>query len=300
MITFLLVFTPYLLWRMQYYGYPLPNTIYAKSMGLSIRNLLEGVYYLYESYAIIGGLFFVTFFMAIAITDANRPRYITYYSLAAGSYLLFIALAGGDWMPAQRFLASVLPLIALVVHFGVIRLASMITSAYVLRIVSLVFLMQLAYLFFVSFDQRFIDNGLYGLHLLSRPYPWVQYLKENVDPEDAIAVFDAGQVAYELPLSVRIVDMVGLADEHIAHLPPTFPGGILGRGDAWGKWDVDYVLDQNPRFVQVHLGAKDDAGQWATGFTGTTLLVNDNRFRSAYRLVELPGISGLFEREWVK
>lgn len=300
MTTFLLIATPYFFWRMQYYGYPLPNTIYAKSMGLSIRNLLEGVYYLYESYVIVGGLFFVMFFVAIAVTDANRPRYITYYSLAAGSYLLFIALAGGDWMPAQRFLASVLPLIALVVRFGVVRLTDMIASPFALRIVSVVILMQLGYMLFISFDQRFIDGGVYGLHLLSRPYPWVQYLKANVDPEDTIAVFDAGQVAYELPLSVRIVDMVGLADEHIAHLPPTFPGGILGRGDAWGKWDVDYVLDQNPRFVQVHLGAKDNAGQWATGFTGTTLLVNDDRFRNAYSLIESPGLSGLFERTWVE
>ncbi|MFN8445972.1 MAG: hypothetical protein U0175_34595, partial [Caldilineaceae bacterium] len=90
---------------------------------------------------------------------------------------------------------------------------------------------------------------------------------------------------YRAPLTARIVDMVGLTDKHVAHLPAQFPGGLWGRGDAFGKWDVDYVLAQNPKYVQVRITQTSPDGSWQTNFTGTTQLVNDPRFRQAYQLV---------------
>ncbi len=109
-----------------------------------------------------------------------------------------------------------------------------------------------------------------------------------------IALTDAGFIAYRLPLDVRVVDMVGLTDAHIAHQPVQLPGGLWGRGDAFGKWDVDYVLAQQPRFVQVNIVGVSRDGKLLTNFTGTTLLVNDFRFREIYQPVETSGISGLF------
>ncbi|MDW8352755.1 MAG: hypothetical protein RML99_12670, partial [Anaerolineae bacterium] len=42
-------------WRLSYYGYPMPNTVYAKSMGLHPRAFVEGAYYLYTSVLALGG-----------------------------------------------------------------------------------------------------------------------------------------------------------------------------------------------------------------------------------------------------
>jgi hypothetical protein len=98
-------------------------------------------------------------------------------------------------------------------------------------------------------------------------------------------------------LEARVVDMFGLADAHIAHLTPQFPSGLLGRGDAFGKWDVDYVLAQNPRFVQVHILGQKENGELIAQHTAQRLLVNDPRFRARYRQVsDKPELSGLFER----
>jgi hypothetical protein len=94
--------------------------------------------------------------------------------------------------------------------------------------------------------------------------------------------------------------MVGLTDVYIAHQPVRLPGGLFGRGDAFGKWDVDYVLAQKPRFVQVNILGKTVEGEWLTNFTGTTLLINDRRFRRAYRLVTEPGVSGVFVRKEIQ
>ena len=144
-------------------------------------------------------------------------------------------------------------------------------------------------------EQRFL-NGIGNGPLIPQDSPAIVYLRQHVRPGETIAVIDAGLIAYRLPLEVRVVDMVGLTDAHIAHQPVQLPGGLWGRGDAFGKWDVDYILAQKPRFVQVNIIGETADGKWITNFTGTTLLVNDPRFRRMYRLVDAPGVSGIFAR----
>jgi hypothetical protein len=48
--------------------------------------------------------------------------------------------------------------------------------------------------------------------------------------------------------------------------------------------------------VQVNIIGETADGKWITNFTGTTLLVNDPRFRQMYRLVDASGVSGIFAR----
>jgi hypothetical protein len=61
---------------------------------------------------------------------------------------------------------------------------------------------------------------------------------------------------------------------------------------------VDYVLAQNPRFIQVQILADNkENGEFIAQHTGQRLLVNDPRFRARYRQVsDKPELSGLFER----
>jgi arabinofuranosyltransferase len=279
-------------WRLTYYGYPLPNTLYAKSMGMNLRSFLEGGYYIYSSFEIIGGFFFAGLLVLLAVAARQKYRYTPYFTLNVVAYFLFIFAAGGDWMPAQRFLASILPLLGVVVHAGAAELIRLLSPLLPGRLAWTPVLLHLLYIAAISLSARFIAPGIPFDHRLSLPYPWVIYLEEQVHETDTIAVFDAGFVSYRLPLTVRIVDMVGLTDEHIAHRPAHFPSGLWGRGDAWGRWDVDYVLAQNPRFVQMHLHGVDEEGHWRTGFTGTMQLVNDPRFQERYVQTEL---TGLFE-----
>jgi arabinofuranosyltransferase len=283
---------PHFIWRIVYYGYPLPNTIYAKSLGLNLRTFLEGGYYIYSSLEIIGGLFFSALLVLLALAARQKYRHVSYFTLNVAAYFLFIFAAGGDWMPAQRFLASILPLLIVVIHAGAVELVRLLSPLLTKPLAWTPIFAQLFYIAVIALTVRFIEPGISNGNRLSLPYPWVSYLQEQIHETDTIAVVDAGLVAYKLPLAVRIVDMVGLTDTHIAHRVPHFPGGLWGRGDAWGRWDVDYVLAQNPRFVQMHVHGVDEQGNWRTGFTGTTLLANDPRFYERYRLTEM---AGLFE-----
>ena len=283
-------------WRLWYYGHPLPNTVYAKSMGLHPRGLLEGVYYLYQNLVVVGGFAIVAFPVLTGL--ARRPVQVRFLfpTLCLALAAVFTVLSGGDWMPLQRFVVPVLPLVYLVIQAGAAdrsaatyaRRPSLLLAALLVGQITFLLMGSLVYRYLLEPGQ-FQGGGA--------PDAGIAYLQANVDPaSDVVAVVDAGGIAYMLPLETRVLDMVGLVDEQSLTCGPRFPGGLLGRGDGFGKWDVDYVLAQQPRFVQVHLIGKDGAGNWLSDYTGARLLVNDPRFRAAYQVVTAPGVRNLFER----
>lgn len=297
-LSFLAIVGTYYAWRMLYYGYPLPNTVYAKSMGLfNPRAWLEGGYYLYRSALVSGGLLGALLALALLFSPPAPPAWASYLAANLVAYALFVVVAGGDWMPMQRFAVHVLPLLIVLVHAGLARLPALWPGPRAPALVVLLALGQAAYLLMGSLEQRLIDGvGRGPAAIAVEASPRVRYLRATMSPEDVIAVDEAGALAYGLPLTTRVIDLNGLADAHIAHRPAQFPGGLFGRGDGFGKWDIEYVLAQSPRFVQVALTGVDGAGRYTTLNTGQTLLVNDPRFRARYRAVTQPGVDGLFER----
>lgn len=290
-----MVLLPYLAWRITYYGYPLPNTVYAKSMGLSARALMEGVYYLYGSFRIIGGMVLPIVPLVAVVSRLDRTAFLDYSLLSIIAYAAVTVLGGGDWMPLQRFLVHILPLLMVCVHVGLTSLLDHLTVRKDIRAwgIALVAALQVVYLLGISAEMRYVD-GIASGSLVPEGRGKVAFLLDHVESGDTIAVTDAGLVSYGLPLDVRIVDMVGLNDSHIAHQPVQLPGGLFGRHDAFGKWDVAYVLAQEPRFVQVNLLSPRGSEELFTNFTGTTLLVNDSQFRQSYAPVD--GAPGIYER----
>ena len=69
--------------------------------------------------------------------------------------------------------------------------------------------------------------------------------------------------------------------------------GFQIANDIWAKHNV---LNQKPRFVQVHITGENSDGSWQTDFTGATLLINDPQFRKNYRLIETTSLPSIFER----
>jgi hypothetical protein len=80
------------------------------------------------------------------------------------------------------------------------------------------------------------------------------FLKEHASPGDVLAAIDIGAMAYFSGL--RTIDYFGLADAHTAHLDPVEynfdPPGFWGRNSFRLKVDIEYVLDQEPRFVELN------------------------------------------------
>jgi arabinofuranosyltransferase len=289
------IVVPYELWRFSYYGYLLPNTVYAKAMGLSLRPVLEGVYYLYRGLIAAGGVCLLGLPILLLFVQPRPAMWAKYLFVNVLVFALFVLVGGGDWMPMQRFAVHVLPLLMLLIHGGLARLSEALTVPRAAWLVGLLVVGQTLFWTMDSLEQRFV-NGIASASDTATEDPTITFLRERIVPTDTIAVDAAGVFAFSLPLSVRVVDVNGLTDEHIAHQPAQFPGGLFGRGDGFGKWDVDYVLRQNPRFVQLAVTGTRADGDYTTLNTGQTLLVNDPRFREKYQPVDRPGVGGLFER----
>ncbi|MCC6455667.1 MAG: glycosyltransferase family 39 protein [Caldilineaceae bacterium] len=280
----------YFLWRWSYYGYLLPNTVYAKSMGGHPRAWIEGFYYLYSSLTAVGGFAWVALPVSLLLAQTRLGIAERYWLSASAALALFMVVSGGDWMPLNRFAVHGLPLIFLAIEAGLIRLSMIWNRRWLLP---LVVTGQIAFFLFQSAETLFVDNIL-ARQPATGFAPTVALLATQTwQPGDSIAVVDAGYLPYNLPLEVRVIDMVGLTDSHIAHLPAQFPGGLFGRGDGFGKWDVAYVLAQNPRFVQAPVLSRGADGSVVTIFTGATRLLNHPDFQARYRELS---VSGLFER----
>lgn len=291
---FCALFIPHLTWRLSYYGLPLPNTVYAKTMGLHPRAFIEGGYYLFDGALTLGGLGFLIIPIALVALKVRSLRY-DFLLACVAVYALFVFAGGGDWMPMQRFWVHIVPLLFALVHAGLMILAGLISPARPILAGTGLALAQVAFLYFGALDARFVQGV--GRPVAPQGRTMVDYLRERWRPGDVLAVTDAGGLSYALPLEARVVDMFGLTDAHIAHLQPQFPSGLLGRGDGFGKWDVDYVLAQNPRFIQVHVIAQAPDGTFIVDNTSNRLLVNDSRFKAHYRQVaDTPELRGLFER----
>ncbi len=283
-------------WRLAYYGYPLPNTVYAKSMGLlNPRAWMEGAYYVLQSLLLTGGALGVVIALGAAVWRGLSVR-LQFVGVALSGYAAFTVVGGGDWMPLQRFLAHVMPLVAVMIHAGLAALVELLPIARQRLALMTLVGVQVGALLFQTLDLRFVQGvGAGGEDMaFVGGERMVAYLRERAAPEDVIAVDVAGLLAYALPLEQRILDLNGLTDAHIAHRPPQFPRGFFGRGDGFGKWDVDYVLAQQPRFVQVSLQFIGEDGTLHTANTGQDLLINDPRFREQYEMVSDDPASGLF------
>ena len=286
------IFGGYLLWRYSYYGNFLPNTIYAKSMGLHPRGFIEGAFYVYQTTLQLGGVFFIIFPIAFALLDDERDTAVSYLFLNVSIYFLFMFISGGDWMPLLRFSVHILPLIYLLVAAGLTSIVRRWPDKPVQILVGILVAAQMLFLLMASMEQFLVEGEGRTIHTLKENNQQIDYLLAQVQPGDTVALTQAGKYAYYLPLDVRIVDMVGLNDAHISHLPPQFPNGLTGNGDVFGKWDAAYVLAQEPDIVEVMGAYQNEANVWSTAFTGTTVLLNNPQFEELFTRTEF----GFFER----
>jgi hypothetical protein len=293
---FLLPFGAYLIWRVSYYGYIFPNTAYAKAGGGYIYHTLRGLYYLYQFLA-AGGALLVLLIGVTALVRTRQP--IIRYGLAgAGFYITLITFAGGDWMPQFRFFAPILPVLCALAAIGLSLVVNLwrraglqfpgIFGGLVATLILGLFLGESIQSQEIERTTRKFSSSTLAGHTNAA------WLREHSVPGDSLALVDAGILGFETEL--HIIDMIGLNDSHIAHLEPKFPRG-LAPGNGFGKWDVDYVLMQQPTFIQVHLSReKWENRDLRTDWVGTDELINDPQFLASYKYIDDPRIGGFFIR----
>ncbi len=236
---FSLVYGPFFLWRLMYYGYPFPNTFYAK-VGGTAAQVERGYRYL--------GNFFRTALLilapAIAAIFAGKGGYRKFGPVGVLAPIaivqtVYVLMVGGDGLPAYRFLAPFMPIICLLAALG---LAAWVQCPWRTLLVSVVIAAHsLVHLYYDNqLNKRVVTGTVWSSGTVVG-----EWLRENVPPDTLFATNTAGSIPYYSKLPT--IDMLGLNDEHIAHRDVK----SMGQGQAGHeKGDGKYVLSRKPDYIQ--------------------------------------------------
>jgi arabinofuranosyltransferase len=265
------VYAPYFVWRFSYYGYLLPNTFYAK-VGFTVAQLARG-----GTYGLQGVLACAPLIALALVSLAGRSSAdaLLRYLLLAGfaMQLAFVVIVGGDVMPAFRFLAPVIPLLALAAAIGAVS----VTRRW--SVVLMFVLIPMGYnLAEMSFAPK-IAGHIQSDHVAFHGKAVGLWLHDHVAPGTVLATNTAGSIAYysELP----IIDMLGLNDVHIAHRAlPSIGEGTAGHE----KGDGAYVLSRLPSLVQF----RSSLGSVAPAFRSDSELYASQVFQAEYSAIGVP------------
>jgi len=232
-----LVIIAFEVWRWNYYGEFLPNSVMAKSGG-GIWTHLDGLRY--GLAALAGSLGIAGLGLMRAVRLARRSSQWASLVLAAGAQLCFVAASSGDWMPGFRFLVPAIPLMCVVAYAGLADLLGEERQA-----LHAPALLGIAILFSVGvyFNGRMLiraqanyQSGLRGIELPQSKEPLVIAKDLNVIvPHGAtVSMVECGEIAYFAP-TIHVLDVLGLMDKEIARLPGRHMHGLT----------LEYFLSRN-------------------------------------------------------
>jgi arabinofuranosyltransferase len=315
---YILLFAPYYYWRFSYYGYFFPNTYYAKHTGGGWHQLRLGMNYLggyFETYglfilplALIGNVRFLVF------KPMASERFESYYSLFLTIFLMiYIVTSGGDPISAFPGYRLTLPvtLILLLWTAKGISLVNLYLRGHSnntnLIFYLIAFILALGYLnqalknftkfqtFMSSFNET---QGLKSAGIKPpRETPAIRWLNDNFPPDTTMAVLAAGRLGYFTEF--KIIDRLGLLDEHIAHLPKENDNPNTRLVDT--KFDTDYILGLEPDIIQTNLRVsevlEDSVKVFRYRLADRTLWENVY-FQSNYQLIsDIPSDKAFFIRK---
>ncbi|NIW46656.1 MAG: hypothetical protein GWN14_17560 [candidate division Zixibacteria bacterium] len=235
-----ILLAPVMILKRLYYGYWLPNTYYVKS-GSGLQNMDLGKIYLIRNglryWPIV--LLFILFLIFLFVRKKQQVIFtaapLLIISAVWGAYVWSV---GGDNLVGGRMLLPALPLIFVALTFFMQN--SSMKHRWAVVLVTII-----ALIVFIGYTQnQFVQDHTARWR---RNFPVRKaaglYLKAHFPSDTLVALNPAGIIPYysELPT----IDMLGLNDEHIAHLGKRDFG--LDFGHQAG--DGDYILSRQPDVI---------------------------------------------------
>jgi arabinofuranosyltransferase len=266
------------IWRLSYYGEPVPNTFYDK-VGTAAQQVRRGIDYVANSLPQLhpATLALLAILLVSIPSVAIKGRAARYIALLAASFVGYIILIGGDFI-GPRFLFHVFPFIIVLTVAAVrsllgfpwrrfrrgaatadgpvnwVERASPLAGLSVALIALWLFVPLLPPDTFLK--QREASTHMRvvtGLTALG------EYLKANAPPDATLAIDAAGVVPFISRLPT--LDMLGLSDFHIAHTVKATGDGLPGHE----KTDPAYILAQHPTYIAVGMSKVTSGGRPGRG-----------------------------------
>lgn len=240
LVVFGLVVLAHAAWRISYYGDWVPNTFYAKMVGLPRESMDMGLMYL-TSFCVTPPYILPLTLLLSPFAFRGENRKMSFYlasNLAA--YLAFIVSAGGDHMPAFRLMLPLIPVCALLLYASLDNLTRGALRGNVPAVAVVSVLL-------VAIQMRqpggeFEDPAAFYGTIIG------DYIRDAWPAGSLVALHTAGSTPYFAPENTYI-DMLGLNDRHIARRK--IPSYQLSWqwAPGHGKGDGKYVLSRKPDYI---------------------------------------------------
>jgi arabinofuranosyltransferase len=242
---YIILYAPFTIWQLIYYGTPFPNTWYAKGNFYRLK-AEQGLIYLRDfarSLPYLGLLLLAGLIYASLKRTWSRPLLLLILNIVV--YIGYIVYVGGDHMPGFRFMAPIIPICA-VALFLTLRdnesLGPKWTGTVITAAITILTGLQ------IIFPPQRVNYARIpdGAGFLGRIVG--QYINETWPKGSLVALNTAGSTPYFAP-DMRFIDMLGLNDSHIARremssLPAHFQG-VPGHE----KGDGRYVSSRKPDYI---------------------------------------------------
>ena len=256
-VLFLMIFVPYFVWRLIYYGWPFPNTFYVKSSAGGTATWQMGLYYL-RRFAEDYGLALLVPIVALgwpSRIDRRRRNLFALTTLVWVVFALYVINVGGDFMGMYRFILPVVPLGAVVMQEALRNLFERLSPTVSWPILGAAGV-ALAGGFAISSAkvsrtaatvvgaEHGIDTPAYLKKYALDRIPVGIWFRKHTSGDDLMTVGGAGVIPYYA--GARAFDVFGLVDENIAHDPTMTVSNRPGHQ----KWGSDpYMLSRRPTMI---------------------------------------------------
>lgn len=245
---FLLIWAPWFAFRWWYYGFPLPNTFYAKvTLGNGDAQLARGWAYVQTFVHIHLSVLPI----GVALLPMLRRRWrlwSSYFVAIVVAYGAYIAYVGGDWS-VGRFFVPIMPFFYVLLAGGLILVGQWVRQALrrwaapvgaQIAVAAVVVAGLMAGLFVQSslHGEKALFLDPFDVRLAGRARTALgKWLRDHVPRDTYIAVDAAGQIPFYADL--KALDLYGLNDLVIAH--SQVEG--MGKGTpGHEKMNMDYVI----------------------------------------------------------
>ena len=234
--------------RLSYYGYPFPNSYYAKVAFGSYARLLNGFMYVFKALASFLPLLLVLLLNIDKLRqtrNAPQKRIILFLSFVSAAWIVMLVIGGGDIFAGYRHILPIVPAIVLMLtEVSAIAYDSGRAQS------THIFCGYLLVCFF--WLQCVFDENV---NAKEEHWEWQtkelgEWLATNYhDAQPLIAASNTGAIPYYSKLPT--LDMFGINDGYLTH----HRSKIFGQGfQGHELFDSDYVLSRKPDIIIFFTG----------------------------------------------